>query len=666
MKDRDSYRTKGGLIDMSRFRKYWAAFLFTTFLFVGLGGSEVCLAAVCVASGEVKNTDARGRIIDAARDRERRVDINTGREKTRRLIGEGRYKEALSILEELYRKYPESNITAKLLADAYIRTGRAQEAILLLEKKLKEEALDFGFIRSLGQAYIEMGQGEKAEKAWRRILAGENRQIPYYDNVAALLWDAGQYENAISVLREGAVGGYFRARMKRIVHWERVLGKTEDAFKDELKRLFGDEKRRDLQSAKTTLEIFRESGNDSTFLSLFDAAAGRRKKEKEFINLVKALLFVEADKYIRAWELVHGKEGNLPEEILYYSFISFAAEMKHKAGREDYEEFLLKSTRSFLDEFDKSRFVPKVVLLEAELKFLQAKREWPYNNKKLKEAFRAAVGVMDHRAASPYYDRVCLLMAGIQLEGMWRPEKALDILDRSKWRPKSIENRAKIMRAKALSISDRGEEAEKELKALVSDTDSTVASEAGFRLSEFYLYSGRHSMALAGFSELAEKYSSNNPANDALELAMLIKQGIEKEKGALDLFASSRFLANRGKIMCAIDSLRMLEERFPESPLFPRAFLWRASFEIKAGMNDAAEADLRKIPERYPMSVCATLALERLGDFVSLNRPGEALKQYRTLIERYPDNPFISRVRKKYVSLNNELKSNSKREAGEN
>jgi len=231
IKDRDSYRTKGGLINMSRFRKYWAAFSFTIFLFVGSGGSELCRAAVCVASGEVKNTDTHESIIDAARDREKRVDINTGRKKARRLTGEGRYKEALSILEELYRKYPENNITVKLLADAYIRTGRAQEAIVLLEKKLKAEALDFGFIRSLGQAYIEMGQGEKAEKTWRRILAGENRQIPYYDNVAALLWDAGQYDNAISVLREGAVGGYFRARMKRIVNWERVLGKTEDGKK---------------------------------------------------------------------------------------------------------------------------------------------------------------------------------------------------------------------------------------------------------------------------------------------------------------------------------------------------------------------------------------------------------------------------------------------------
>jgi len=67
---------------------------------------------------------------------------------------------------------------------------------------------------------------------------------------------------------------------------------------------------------------------------------------------------------------------------------------------------------------------------------------------------------------------------------------------------------------------------------------------------------------------------------------------------------------------------------------------------------------LGRLAERYPMSVYAPAALERLGDFVSSNRPEEALKQYRASIERYPDNPFISRVRRKYVNLSKELKLN--------
>jgi TolA-binding protein len=257
-------------------------------------------------------------------------------------------------------------------------------------------------------------------------------------------------------------------------------------------------------------------------------------------------------------------------------------------------------------------------------------------------------------------------MAEIQLEGMGRPDKALDILDHSKWRRKSIENRAKVMRAKAFSISDRRAEAEKELKTLVLVSDSTIVPEVEFRLSELHFYSGKYSMALAGFSKLAEEYSSNNSANDALELAMLIKQEIDKEKGALDLFASARFFDNRGKLINAIDSLGMLEERFPESPLLPRALLWRSSLEIEAGMNNIAEADLARLAERYPMSVYAPEALERIGDFVSPNRPEEALKKYGESIERYPDNPFISRVRRKYVNLSKELKLNSRGKAGTN
>ncbi|MCD6380080.1 tetratricopeptide repeat protein, partial [bacterium] len=603
MKHTGGHIKKVVLLHISHVRRYAWVLLFTIFLFAaGLVNPGVCQAAARVVPGEINNTETRKRIIDTAGER-KRVDIETGRAKVKRLVIDGKYKEALGILERLYQKHPDSDVTAKLLADVYIRVGRAEEAIVFLEKKLKVKARNFEFVKILGRAYLEMGEKEKAEKVWRRMLVGDKSKVPYYDNVAVLLWDAGQYANAISVLREGAVGGYYRSRMRKIVNWERILGKTNDAFQDELNRLSSEERKRDLRSADTILEIFVESGKDSALLSLFDAVADRQEKENEFMNLVKALLFVEADRYKKAWELLSGKDGDLPDENLYYSFIYSVAQMNQKMGGEDYENFLLQSTRRFLEEYDKSRMAPKAILLEAKLKFIQAVRVWPYSQKRLEEAFRAAEGVMGHWAASPYYDNARLLMAEIQLEGMGSPEKALDILDRSKWRRKSIEKRAKIMRAEALSISDRREEAEKELKALVLDSDSTIVPEVEFRLSELHFYSGKYSMALAGFSKLAEEYSSNNTANDALELAMFIKKEIDREKGALDLFASARFFDNRGKLINAIDSLGMFEERFSESPLLPRVLLWRSSLEIEVGMNNIAKADLERLAERYPMSV---------------------------------------------------------------
>ncbi|HMA75958.1 MAG TPA: hypothetical protein VKO43_01475, partial [Candidatus Krumholzibacteriaceae bacterium] len=195
-----------------------------------------------------------------------------------------------------------------------------------------------------------------------------------------------------------------------------------------------------------------------------------------------------------------------------------------------------------------------------------------------------------------------------------------------------------------------------ELKVLASDSDSTVASEAAYRLSEQKFYCGKYSEAIEGFSKTAEEYYSGNQANDALDMAMLIKREMDGEEGALDLFASACLSAARNELAGAADSLRALKRRFPRSTLIPRALLMRASLEIESGLRGKAEEDLKEIAEDYPMSSSAPAALEKLADLISSERPREALKHYRISIERYPDNPFISRIRKKYSGLSARLK----------
>ncbi|MDZ7860427.1 MAG: tetratricopeptide repeat protein [Candidatus Krumholzibacteriota bacterium] len=593
------------------------------------------------ASGEgAKQTDREG----AA---ERRI-------KARNLLQRGRYREALDILEKLCREYPRNVAAARMLADVYIRIGKAEEAVSFIEKKLEERKFDVSLIKSLGEAYMEMGREEKAGNTWRSLLAAGDKNIAYYDDVAALLWKAGMYDDAVSVMRDGAVGRYYTSRMIKVVEWERILGRSEAAFKDEVKRLSGERAIRDLRGAETILEIFRESGRDSTLLPLYDDLTGGLGKDSAYLHYVKVLFLVESGRYKKAREVLRAGNKDKRGENLYYSFISAAARMDHKMGDIDYELFLLEVTRRFLEHYRESPQAPRVTLLRAELKFFRARRRWPYNIEILKEAFDAAAGVKN----PSYKGEARLLMAQIQLEGMGRPAKALDILGRSKWRQKKHERKAKITRARALSISGCKGKITEELEALASGSDSTVASEAAYRLSEQKFYCGKYSEALEGFSKTAEEYYSSNHANDALDMAMLIRREIDEDEGALDLFAAARLFAGRNELMKAIDSLRMLKRRFPESPLIPRALLTRASLEIDSGMRGEAEADLTEIAEDYPMSSTAPAALEKLADLISSERPREALKHYGISIERYPDNPFISRIRKKYSDLSGRLKLN--------
>jgi hypothetical protein len=66
---------------------------------------------------------------------------------------------------------------------------------------------------------------------------------------------------------------------------------------------------------------------------------------------------------------------------------------------------------------------------------------------------------------------------------------------------------------------------------------------------------------------------------------------------------------------------------------------------------DAARTDFTRLVENYPLHELAPRALERLAELAARENPAEAISRYGTLMERYPDYPFMERVRERYVAL---------------
>ena len=107
------------------------------------------------------------------------------------------------------------------------------------------------------------------------------------------------------------------------------------------------------------------------------------------------------------------------------------------------------------------------------------------------------------------------------------------------------------------------------------------------------------------------------------------------------------------------DSLAALGKRYPESSLAPRALFMKAEIEADAGgaaatavaLRDAARADFAKLAETWPLHDLAPRSLEQLAELEGRDNPGEAVAEYGRLMERYPDYPFIERVRERYIAL---------------
>ncbi len=139
-----------------------------------------------------------------------------------------------------------------------------------------------------------------------------------------------------------------------------------------------------------------------------------------------------------------------------------------------------------------------------------------------------------------------------------------------------------------------------------------------------------------------------------LEKALLVEEALREGTGPLDRYREALVLAAAGSRAAAADSLGALIERYPSSLLVPRALYERAELDIGSGMEERAMRGLEMLAELHPLSELAPRALERLALIERGRDVARAKELYEAILERYPDDPFLERVRRSYMALRRE------------
>lgn len=94
----------------------------------------------------------------------------------------------------------------------------------------------------------------------------------------------------------------------------------------------------------------------------------------------------------------------------------------------------------------------------------------------------------------------------------------------------------------------------------------------------------------------------------------------------------------------------------PASGARPALYLWAGELAVKAGDVDGAEQALRRIPERYPQSGEAPVALVMLAETLATDgRRAEAISILETLILDYPDSALTPLGRRRLAELREEV-----------
>jgi tetratricopeptide (TPR) repeat protein len=584
---------------------------------------------------------------------------------------QGRCAEAIPILERLTTEYPRIAAANDMLAGCYIKEGRAQDAASFLERCLKEEPGQFEYVRDLGRAYMDLDRREDAVAAWRGLLAGDEKTASMYGHVAKMEQEAGLYDEAIETLRAGA--GFketWEYYSREIIRLERIIGREEDAFRDAL-LLIGRRQGAFEGEIRGVADIFRESKKRERLVAMLDSMAAAGNDGGGVFRTLKTVFLVEAGRYDDARGHLFGKDNQAFREDELYALIVYLERTPLAGGAGRLAALRNDLMRNFLERFGSSAFAPHVRLMAAESARESARSaSGPEREKLLGETLALCDAVKRIGLGAPYFDRAAILKARVYFEDMHKPGEALVELASVGKRDRVQRLEGEELRGSILLASGNWGTAAAELGRLAADTDSSVALLGRYDLGRLAFLAGRYEESVKMLSELAEKHPSSPWANDALELAMDVKGAMPEGSGALGLYRAAVLDRSRGDRAAALDSLGALERRFPESSLAPRAIFMKGEIEaefgtggagagdrgIAGGSNDpaaleAARADFTKLVESHPLHELAPRALERLAELAASDNSAEALSRYGTIMERYPEYPFMERVRERYVAL---------------
>ncbi len=149
-------------------------------------------------------------------------------------------------------------------------------------------------------------------------------------------------------------------------------------------------------------------------------------------------------------------------------------------------------------------------------------------------------------------------------------------------------------------------------------------------------------------------------------LVVSCSEKLAKQPGLTDTLLFSRgqqYLAKR-KYDDAIEHYRVLLEKFPNSPLAPKAQLDLADAYMGNKDNVEAEVAYDDFMRLYPASDNVSYALFRKGELLSrqAGKPGrdqgkthEAIRTYKRLLEKYPSGPYAEKAVKRVGELRNRL-----------
>jgi len=579
-------------------------------------------------------------------------DLEQGMNAAQVLQRMGRLEEASTLYEELIRSHPNNHVLFVRLKSLYLQMQAYERAMSLIQTRLLRFPDDVSLEIAAAQVHYKMGREKEALKQWQTILNQKSREIPIYQLVANSMVQERLLDEAIDVYLTGRkrlgradlfvfnLIPLYTARMNfekatdELIHFLRSNPKNITAVESRLKRY--------PKTGRVIKDVEKR----------LKKAIAETPDQPGFRKLL-AGVYLNSDQYEKAFQTILNMEAQIDEQNQGQELFRFAQTVFLK-GEPQYAE---KAYRHLL--ISSHRFPGKDKIFFGLAQSYEAQ-----------ELFQKAVEIhnqiQQEFEKGPLTAQSLFKKALIQRDFLFNLPGARqsfqNLIQRFPATKEGRESRLELSTCLIAlgNLQDAQEICEQELQSHEKKRDH-LWLRAVVHLSDVLFLQEKYDEMMSQLKLLSAKSLNTQllqdpMLNDGLRLRLFVEKHVKKSSEKLHYYVSSELYKRQRQYNSALEMLDSLITQWAEDPIAADGLFQKGEIEILLERYKDGLADFQSILLRFPSSLMADRALERMGWIYERTGKSQlAFNQYERLIVDYPQSFLLDDIRGRLRRLEKEI-----------
>ncbi|WP_257984536.1 tetratricopeptide repeat protein [Psychroflexus sp. MES1-P1E] len=575
------------------------------------------------------------------------VGIAQSEDLARNYLDQGDYEKAASIFGNLHKKNPGQQNWLLGYVETLQAMGKIEDAERVLRTYLTEIGEYPNIQIELGYLYQKQSDTLKAQEYYQRAIAQVQARPGFSYSVGNVFQKYGLLDLAVQTYETAQ---QIEPRSNNTIQLARIYGEQSKYMK-----MF--ENYMDLIAKNTSYfqilnrnftQYITEDGNNAANVALRRVLLQRSQKNPELIfNEMLSWLFVQQEDYTKAF--AQEKAIYQRQDLKSLSrIIDLALISKDKKKLTSAEEMLYFAVEKASSQRE---------LLSAERELLLVKQlimTSPDEYEAIEEAYTSFIKKIGRNRDSFLIQKDFVEFFAYQKRNVVKALTQIELIASQDLYQQQIAE-LKLLQADLMVQDSKFNQAlllYTQVEKLIPNTD--IAREARFKVAKTSYYRGDFDWALTQLKVLKSS-ASQLTANDAMELALLIKDNSQEDtlRKDLKLVAKADLLLFQNQPLQALTILeRVLEDH--QSPSIVDEVLFRIA-KLHLANQDVEKAlpYLQRIVDKHSDEILADNANFLLGTLYmdELKNPDQAKPYFETLIFNYPDSLYFVDARKRFRML---------------